>query len=96
MSWFTVFKKDKKDMRVGTVYPSDRKGKKIMMRTVEDKKIHAGDKKYSNWAGRGKKAGGGKHKDPDRRRDFLRRMKCKQCQGKPIRTPRCLACRKLW
>ena len=36
MSWKTILKKDKKDMRVGTVYPSDRSGKKIMMLTHEE------------------------------------------------------------
>ena len=70
MHWFTLLKKDKKDMRVGRVYRSDREGKKIMMRTDQDKKIHAGRKGMSNWAGKGKKAGGGKHKDADRRRNF--------------------------
>ena len=42
MDWFDLLKKDKKDMRVGRVYPSDREGKKIMMLTHEGKKIHAG------------------------------------------------------
>ena len=96
MSWFTVLKKKKKDMKRETVYPSNRKGKKIMYLTDQDKLIHAGRKGMSNWAGRGKKAGGGKHKDRKRRSLFRRRMKCKQCEGKPIRTPRCLACQKLW
>ena len=49
MSWQEVLKKDKKDMRVGTVYPSDRSGKKIMMLTHEGKKIHAGAKGYGNY-----------------------------------------------
>ena len=35
MSWEEVLKKDKKDMRVGRVYPSDRAGKKIMMEDWE-------------------------------------------------------------
>ena len=42
MDWFETLKRDKEDMRVGTVYPSDREGKKIMMLTHEGKKIHAG------------------------------------------------------
>tara|TARA_R100000388_G_scaffold67769_1_gene48985 strand:+ start:1257 stop:1547 length:291 start_codon:yes stop_codon:yes gene_type:complete len=96
MNWFNIVKKDKKDMKRETVYPSDRKGKKIMYLTDQGKKIHAGRKGMSNWAGRGKKAGGGKHKDPERRKKFRDRMNCKQCEGKPIRTPRCLACQKLW
>ena len=96
MDWFDTLKRDKKDMRVGTVYPSDREGKKIMMLTDQDKKIHAGAKGMSNWAGRGKKAGGGKHKDPERRKKFRDRMNCEICEGKPIRTSRCLACQKLW
>ena len=37
MIWKEVLKKDKDDMRVGTVYPSDRSGKKIMMLTHEGK-----------------------------------------------------------
>ena len=49
-------------MKVNRVYRSDRKGKKIMMLTDEGKKIHAGAKGMTNWAGKGKKAGGGKHK----------------------------------
>ena len=39
MTWFDVCKKDKKDMRVGRVYPSDREGKKIMMLTHEGKRF---------------------------------------------------------
>ena len=52
MSWFNVCKKDKADMKTGKVYTSDRAGKKIMMRTVEDKKIHAGAKGYGNYKGK--------------------------------------------
>jgi len=85
MSWFTVLKKDKKDMRVGRVYPSDRAGKKIMMLTHEGKKIHAGAKGYGNYKRSGKK----------RRKSFRARHKCHQCKGR-ITTPRCLACKKLW
>ena len=95
MSWFTVLKKDKKDMRVGTVYPSDRKGKKIMMLTHEGKKIHAGAKGYGNWKGEGKNRGGGTHKDPKRRKSFRARHECDQCEGR-ITTSKCLACDKLW
>ena len=83
-------------MKVNRVYPSDRKGKKIMMLTEEGKKIHAGAEGMSNWAGKGKKAGGGKHKDPKRRKNFRDRMQCDICVGKPIKTSRCLACQKLW
>ena len=96
MAWEDILKKDKKDMRVGRVYPSDRKGKKIMMLTSEGKKIHAGAKGMTNWAGKGKKAGGGKHKNAKRRKAFRDRHNCKTCVGKPITTPRCLACQKLW
>ena len=70
MSWFTVLKKDKKDMRVDRVYPSDRSGKKIMMLTHEGKKIHAGAKGMGNWKGKGKNRGGGTHKNPKRRANF--------------------------
>ena len=49
MDWKEVMKKDKKDMRVGRVYRSDRAGKKIMMLTHEGKKIHAGAKGYGNY-----------------------------------------------
>ena len=96
MAWFTTLKRDKKDMKRETVYPSDRKGKKIMYLTDQDKKIHAGDKNYSNYAGEGKKAGGGKHKDPERRERYRDRHNCEVCEGKPIRTSKCLACQKLW
>ena len=96
MVWEDILKKDKKDMTPETVYPSDRKGKKIMYLTDQDEKIHAGAKGMSNWAGKGKKAGGGKHKDPERRKNFRNRHNCKTCEGKPIRTSRCLACQKLW
>lgn len=88
--------KSKKDMKVNRVYPSDRKGKKIMMLTEDGNKIHAGAEGMSNWAGKGKKAGGGKHKDPKRRKNFRDRMQCDICVGKPIKTSRCLACQKLW
>jgi len=54
MSWEEVLKKDKKDMRVGRVYSSDRAGKKIMMLTHEGKKIHAGAKGYGNYKRKGK------------------------------------------
>ncbi len=54
MEWMNVLKKDKKDMRVGRVYPSDREGKKIMMLTHEGKKIHAGAKGYGNYKRKGK------------------------------------------
>ena len=37
MDWFDLLKKDKKDMRVGRVYTSDRAGKKIMMLKHEGK-----------------------------------------------------------
>jgi hypothetical protein len=93
--WRTILKKDKEDMRVGRVYPSDRKGKKIMMLTDQDKKIHAGAKGYGNYKRKGKNRGGGTHKNPKRRASFRARHKCDQCKG-PIRTPRCLACGKLW
>jgi hypothetical protein len=95
MSWQEILKKDKKDMRVGRVYPSDRAGKKIMMRTDQDKKIHAGAKGYGNYKGKGKNRGGGTHTNKERRASFRARHKCDQCEG-PIRTPRCLACEKLW
>ena len=58
MIWKEVLKKDKDDMRVGTVYPSDRSGKKIMMLTHEGKKIHAGAKGYGNYKKKGKNRGG--------------------------------------
>ena len=93
MSWFTVVKKDKKDMRVGTVYPSDREGKKIMILTHEGKKIHAGAKGYGNYKRKGKNRGGGTHKDPARRKNFRARHNCDQCKGR-ITTPKCLACKK--
>ena len=95
-SWVeTINKKDKKDMRVGSVYPSDREGKKIMMLTHEGKKIHAGAKGYGNWKGKGKNRGGGTHKNPKRRKSFRARHKCDQCEGR-ITTSKCLACEKLW
>jgi len=95
-SWVeTINKKDKKDMRVGSVYPSDREGKKIMMLTHEGKKIHAGAKGYGNWKGKGKNRGGGTHKNPKRRKSFRARHKCDQCKGR-ITTSKCLACKKLW
>lgn len=87
--------KKKEDMVQGRVYPSDRAGKKIMMRTVEDKKIHAGAKGYGNYKGKGKNRGGGTHKNKDRRANFKARHKCDQCKG-AIKTPKCLACKKLW
>ena len=105
MSWQEILKKDKKDMRVGTVYPSDRsgkkimmlthEGKKIMMLTHEGKKIHAGAKGYGNYKRKGKNRGGGTHKDPARRKNFRARHNCDQCKGR-ITTPKCLACKKLW
>jgi len=95
MSWEEVLKKDKEDMVEGKVYPSDRKGKKIMMRTVADKKIHAGDKKYGNYKGKGNNRGGGTHTNEERRENYKKRHKCNQCKG-PIKTPKCLACEKLW
>ena len=95
MSWEEVLKKDKKDMRVGRVYRSDRKGKKIMMLTHEGKKIHAGAKGYGNYKRKGKNRGGGTHKDPARRKNFRARHNCDQCKGR-ITTPKCLACKKLW
>ena len=52
MNWKIIIKKDKEDMVQGKVYTSDREGKKIMMRTVEDKKIHAGAKGYGNYKGK--------------------------------------------
>lgn len=90
-----LLKRDKEDMRVGKVYPSDRAGKKIMMRTHEDKKIHAGAKGYGNYKGKGKNRGGGTHTDEGRRDNFKARHNCDQCKGK-ITTPKCLACEKLW
>lgn len=93
--WRTILKKDKKDMRVGRVYPSDREGKKIMMLTDQGKKIHAGAKGYGNYKRKGKNRGGGTHRSSKRRASFRARHKCDQCKG-PIRTPRCLACKKLW
>ena len=95
MNWQTILKKDKKDMRVGRVYSSDREGKKIMMRTVEDKKIHAGAKGYGNYKGKGKNRGGGTHTNKKRRENYKKRHKCNECKG-PIKTPKCLACKKLW
>ena len=96
VSWKDIVsKKDKKDMRVGRVYPSDRKGKKIMMLTHEGKKIHAGAKGYGNWKGKGKNRGGGTHTNRKRRANFKSRHNCDQCKGR-ITTPRCLACKKLW
>jgi len=95
MDWKEVMKKDKKDMRVGRVYPSDRPGKKIMMLTHEGKKIHAGAKGYGNWKGKGKNRGGGTHTNKKRRANFKSRHNCDQCKGR-ITTPKCLACKKLW
>tara|TARA_Y100000004_G_scaffold192009_1_gene251807 strand:- start:86 stop:655 length:570 start_codon:yes stop_codon:yes gene_type:complete len=92
---WSLLKRDKKDMQVGKVYPSDRAGKKIMMRTHEDKKIHAGAKGYGNYKGKGKNRGGGTHTDEGRRDNFKARHNCDQCKGK-ITTPKCLACEKLW
>lgn len=94
-NWQKILKKDKEDMRVGRVYPSDRKGKKIMMLTHEGKKIHAGAKGYGNWKGKGKNRGGGTHTNRKRRANFKSRHNCDQCKGR-ITTPRCLACKKLW
>jgi len=90
-----ISKKDKKDMRVGRVYPSDREGKKIMMLTHEGKKIHAGAKGYGNYKGKGKNRGGGTHTNKKRRANFKARHNCDQCKGR-ITTPKCLACKKLW
>jgi len=90
-----ISKKDKKDMRVGRVYPSDRAGKKIMMLTHEGKKIHAGAKGYGNYKGKGKNRGGGTHTNKKRRANFKARHNCDQCKGR-ITTPKCLACKKLW
>lgn len=90
-----INKKDKKDMRVGRVYPSDRAGKKIMMLTHEGKKIHAGAKGYGNYKGKGKNRGGGTHTNKKRRANFKSRHNCQQCKGR-ITTPKCLACKKLW
>jgi len=95
MNWKEIMKKDKKDMRVGRVYPSDRPGKKIMMLTHEGKKIHAGAKGYGNWKGKGKNRGGGTHTNKKRRANFKSRHNCDQCKGR-ITTPKCLACKKLW
>lgn len=95
MTWKEVMKKDKKDMRVGRVYSSDRKGKKIMMLTHEGKKIHAGAKGYGNFKGKGKNRGGGTHTNKKRRANFKSRHNCDQCKGR-ITTPKCLACKKLW
>ena len=94
MDWFDLLKKDKKDMRVGRVYPSDREGKKIMMLTHEGKKIHAGAKGYGNYKRKGKNRGGGTHRSSKRRANFRARHNCDQCKGK-ITTPKCLACKKL-
>ena len=85
MDWFDLLKKDKKDMRVGRVYPSDREGKKI----------HAGAKGYGNYKRKGKNRGGGTHRSSKRRANFRARHNCDQCKGK-ITTPKCLACKKLW
>ena len=93
--WQEVLKKDKKDMRVGRVYSSDRPGKKIMMLTHEGKKIHAGAKGYGNYKGKGKNRGGGTHTNKKRRKNFKSRHNCDQCKGR-ITTPKCLACKKLW
>tara|TARA_R100000329_G_scaffold83923_1_gene71243 strand:- start:156 stop:656 length:501 start_codon:yes stop_codon:yes gene_type:complete len=93
--WQRLLKKDKKDMRVGRVYPSDRAGKKIMMLTHEGKKIHAGAKGYGNYKGKGKNRGGGTHTNKKRRANFKARHNCDQCKGR-ITTPKCLACKKLW
>jgi hypothetical protein len=90
-----ISKKDKKDMRVGQVYTSDRAGKKIMMLTHEGKKIHAGAKGYGNYKGKGKNRGGGTHTNKKRRANFKARHNCDQCKGR-ITTPKCLACKKLW
>jgi hypothetical protein len=90
-----ISKKDKKDMRVGRVYTSDRPGKKIMMLTHEGKKIHAGAKGYGNYKGKGKNRGGGTHTNKKRRANFKARHNCDQCKGR-ITTPKCLACKKLW
>ena len=90
-----ISKKDKKDMRVGRVYTSDRPGKKIMMLTHEGKKIHAGAKGYGNYKGKGKNRGGGTHTNKKRRSNFKARHNCDQCKGR-ITTPKCLACKKLW
>ena len=94
LAW-SLLKMDKKNMKTGKVYTSDKAGKKIMMRTHEDKKIHAGAKGMGNWKGEGKNRGGGTHKDPERRKNFRARHNCDQCKGK-ITTPKCLACKKLW
>ncbi len=93
--WKEILKKDKKDMRVGRVYSSDREGKKIMMLTHEGKKIHAGAKGYGNYKGKGKNRGGGTHTNKKRRANFKSRHNCDQCKGR-ITTPKCLACKKLW
>lgn len=90
-----INKKDKADMKTGQVYSSDRKGKKIMMRTVDDKKIHAGAKGYGNYKGKGKNRGGGTHTNKKRRANFKSRHNCDECKG-AIKTPKCLACKKLW
>jgi len=90
-----ISKKDKKDMRVGRVYPSDREGKKIMMLTHEGKKIHAGAKGYGNYKRKGKNRGGGTHRSAKRRKNFRARHNCDECKGR-ITTPKCLACKKLW
>jgi len=95
VNWKEIMKKDKKDMRVRRVYPSDREGKKIMMLTHEGKKIHAGAKGYGNWKGKGKNRGGGTHTNTKRRANFKSRHNCDQCKGR-ITTPKCLACKKLW
>lgn len=87
--------KSKKDMKVNRVYPSDRKGKKIMMLTEDGRKIHAGAKGYGNYKGKGKNRGGGTHKNKKRRANFKARHNCHECKG-PIKTPKCLACKKLW
>src|SRR6056300_1640949 len=91
MVWEEILKKDKKDMRVGRVYASDREGKKIMMLTHEGKKIHAGAKGYGNYKGKGKNRGGGTHTNKKRRANFKARHNCDQCKGR-INTPKCLAC----
>jgi hypothetical protein len=90
-----ISKKDKADMKTGKVYASDRAGKKIMMLTTEGKKIHAGAKGYGNFKGKGKNRGSGTHTNKKRRANFKSRHNCNECKGK-IKTPKCLACKKLW
>ena len=45
MGWQDILKKDKKDMKTGKVYSSDRKGKKIMMLTLEPKSLKTPNRK---------------------------------------------------